>query len=89
MPCPLSQQQDESVPFVVVIAKPLQGEGQGLAWTNPGLAKGPGIRCLPRFMLHGDHWAAAAVISEVYYIFHMRTSYSSLHTVPLTLTAAK
>lgn len=87
MPCPLSQQQDESVPFVVVTAKPLQGEG--LAWTNPGLAKGPGIRCLPRFMLHRDHWAAAAVISEVYYIFHMRTSYSSLHTVPLTLTAAK
>lgn len=81
VPCSLSQQRDESAPFAVVIAKPLQNDGRDLAWTNPGPAEGPGMCCLLRFTLPDSHWAAAAIISEVYYIRHMPTSYSSLHTL--------
>lgn len=61
--------------------KALQNDGQGLAWSNPGLAKGPGMCCLLRFTLQGGRWAAAAIIWDAYYIFHMPTSYSSLHTL--------
>lgn len=90
MPYPLSQQQDESVAFAVVIAKPLQNDGPGLAWTTPGLAKGSGMCCLLRFMLHEGHWAAAAHnIRNVLYSSHAHILFFITHPVPLPLTATK
>lgn len=89
MPHPLSQQQNEALPFAVAICKAKKverkappGEGRGFGFVhNPDLSKGSVMCCLFRFTLRVDRWAAAAIIPEAYYIFHVPTSYSSLHTL--------
>ena len=37
--------------------------------------------CARPFTLYRDCWAAAAIVSEVHFTFHIATSYSSLHTL--------